>query len=42
MVDAPRELVDLYFLKPFQLVDLGQIADEELKQRHWSGIMEFA
>lgn len=41
-VDAPKELIDRYFLKPFHLIDLGQIDDETLKQHAWSGIMEFA
>ncbi len=41
LVDAPRELVDKYFLKPFQLIDLGRINDQELKQHMWSGVMEF-
>jgi predicted transposase/invertase (TIGR01784 family) len=30
------------FLKPFDLVDLTQIADEKLKQRAWSGILELS
>ncbi|HGC5940565.1 TPA: Rpn family recombination-promoting nuclease/putative transposase [Legionella pneumophila] len=34
--------MDRYFLKPFQLIDLGQIDDETLKQHAWSGVMEFA
>lgn len=42
LVDAPRELVDRYFLKPFQLIDLGKIDDESIKQHAWSGVMEFA
>ena len=42
LIDAPKELVDSYFLKPFQLIDLGQIDDETLKQHAWSGVMEFA
>lgn len=41
LVDAPKELVERYFLKPFQLIDLGQIDDETLKQHAWSGVMEF-
>jgi recombination-promoting nuclease RpnB len=41
-VDAPKELVERYFLKPFQLVDLGEIDDEQLRQHAWSGVMEFA
>lgn len=42
LVDAPPSLIDRYFLKPFQLIDLGQIDDETLKQHTWSGVMEFA
>jgi len=40
-VDAPRELIDRYFLKPFQLIDLGRIDDEELKRHAWVGVTEF-
>lgn len=42
LIDAPPSLVERYFLKPFQLIDLGQIDDETLKQHAWSGVMEFA
>jgi predicted transposase YdaD len=42
LVDAPRNLVERYFLQPFQLLDLGTIEDEEIKSHVWSGIMEFA
>ena len=42
LVDAPKALVDRYFLKPFLLIDLNDIQDEELKQHMWSGVMEFA
>ena len=41
IVDAPRILIDRYFLKPFQLIDLARIEDEELKTHAWSGVMEF-
>lgn len=40
IVDAPRELVDRYFLQPFQLVDLTQMEDEELRKHAWSGLSE--
>jgi hypothetical protein len=40
-MDAPKELVDKYFLKPFTLVDLTQIDDEQIKQKPWAGVMEF-
>ena len=42
LVDAPRDLVDRYFLKPFQLLDLSKIDDEVIKKNMWSGIMMFA
>jgi predicted transposase/invertase (TIGR01784 family) len=42
LVNAPKELVEQYFLKPFQLIDLGRIADEEIKRNAWVGVMEFA
>ena len=42
LVDAPKELLEQYFLKPFQLLDLGRIDDETIRQHAWSGIMEFA
>jgi hypothetical protein len=40
LVDAPKEWVEAYFLKPFTLIDLNKIEDEELKQRSWAGVME--
>lgn len=42
IVDAPRQLIEQYFLKPFQLIDLARIDDEELKKHSWAGAMEFA
>ncbi len=42
IVDAPRELIEKYFLKPFQLIDLGKIEDKELKQHAWVGVIAFA
>ena len=42
MVDAPKELVERYFLKPFKLIDLARIDDQELKNHAWAGAMEFA
>jgi recombination-promoting nuclease RpnB len=40
LVDAPRQLVDAYFLKPFTLIDLTKIEDEELKKNTWAGVMQ--
>ena len=42
LVDAPNELVERYFLKPFQLIDLGKVDDDTLKQHQWAGVMQFA
>lgn len=42
LVDAPKELVDRYFLKPFHLIDLAKIDDQELKRHAWAGALEFA
>lgn len=42
IVNAPRELIDRYFLQPFHLIDLGKIDDEEIKHHAWASIMEFA
>lgn len=42
IIEAPRLLAERYFLKPFHLIDLGKIDDEEIKKHAWSGIMEFA
>ncbi|MBA2650536.1 MAG: Rpn family recombination-promoting nuclease/putative transposase [Legionella sp.] len=42
LVDAPPELIDRFFLKPFHLIDLGCIEDETLKKHAWAGVMEFA
>lgn len=41
LIAAPKALIESYWLKPFQLIDVGQISDEALKQRYWSGLMEF-
>jgi predicted transposase/invertase (TIGR01784 family) len=40
LIDAPKELIDAYFLKPFTLIDLNKIEDEVLKKRTWVGVME--
>ena len=42
LVEAPRLLSERYFLKPFQLIDLGEVKDEEIKSHAWAGVMEFA
>jgi predicted transposase/invertase (TIGR01784 family) len=40
LVDAPRELVEEYFLKPFTLLDLNKINDAEIKRNTWAAVME--
>jgi predicted transposase/invertase (TIGR01784 family) len=40
LVDAPKQLVEAYFLKPFTLIDLNKIEDDVLKQSTWAGVME--
>lgn len=40
LVDAPKALVEDYFLKPFFLIDLNKIDDSTLKERVWLGVME--
>ena len=41
IVDAPKEFIDRFFLKPFHLIDLGHIDDEELKRHATAGVVEF-
>jgi len=41
LIAAPADLVEQVFLKPFQLIDTHTLVDEDLKQRHWAGVMEF-
>ena len=49
--DAPLDLFSLFgdpqlaqewLLKPFQLLDIHQIEDDEILKRRWSGLVEFA
>lgn len=42
LLDAPKELVQRYLLKPFQLVELGRIDDCVMKKNLWSGVMALA
>jgi len=42
LVDAPKALVDQFFLQPFQLIDLSTIKDDVLKKQAWAGIMLLA
>lgn len=40
LVNAPKELVDQYFLQPFQLIDLNKIDDKTLREHTWAGVAE--
>lgn len=40
LVEAPKVLVEAYFLKPFVLIDLNTIEDAILKQHAWAGVLE--
>ncbi len=42
LIDAPKELIDAYFLKPFKLIDLTQVENQELAKHQWAGLMEVA
>jgi len=39
LIQAPPEIVQEVLFKPFHLVDTHDISDEELRQRHWAGIL---
>ena len=41
LIQAPTKLVEQYFLKPFQLIDLHEIKDETLRQQTWDGVVLF-
>jgi predicted transposase/invertase (TIGR01784 family) len=50
--DAPMDIVDLMaepkalaqqvFSEPYQLIDVQRMSDDEIRQRSWSGLVEFA
>ncbi len=42
LIQAPQELIEHYALQPFQLVDLNQISDLELRRNQWVGVMSLA
>ncbi len=39
LINAPQALIDKYFLKPPQLLDLTQLDNEALKKHTWSGAL---
>lgn len=41
LIAAPSELIDAFLLKPFELIDLNEISDAEMKDRKWAGVLEF-
>ena len=42
LIQAPPDLVARYALQPFQLIELNQIADQELRHYLWAGVMGLA
>ncbi len=42
LIQAPPELIARYALQPFQLIELNQISDEELRRSLWAGVMGLA
>ncbi len=42
LIEAPPELIDPFLLKPFHLVDVSMIPDEEIRQKQWCGLLEYA
>ncbi len=42
LIEAPPELIDQFLLKPFDLVDVSTIPDEEIRQKQWCGLLEYA
>jgi predicted transposase/invertase (TIGR01784 family) len=40
LIDAPRDWIDAYYAKPFHLIDLNLIEDEELRSHRWAGIYQ--
>jgi predicted transposase/invertase (TIGR01784 family) len=41
LLDAPKELVEAFWAKPFTLVELANIPDEELLQQKWAGLFQY-
>lgn len=41
LIQGPRDIVESSLFDPFQIVDTHDISDEALRERRWSGIMEF-
>jgi recombination-promoting nuclease RpnB len=42
LIQAPPDLIARYALQPFQLVELNQIPDQELRHSLWAGVMSLA
>ena len=39
---AHQDLAKAWLLKPFQLLDIHQIPDDQMRKRQWCGVVEFA
>ena len=37
-----RALAEEWFFKPFQLLDIHQLSDEDIRRRQWCGVVEFS
>jgi len=42
LIDAPLDIIEDVLFKDFHLVDTHNIADEELRNQHWAGVLAFA
>lgn len=41
LIDAPKDLIEYFLLKPFHLIDVHDIKDEDLKKQYESNLMTF-
>jgi len=41
LINAPMLLIEKVWNKPFQLIDVRNVADEEMREHLWSGILAF-
>jgi len=41
IIEAPKSIIEEVLFKPFRLIDTHDIADEKLREQHWSGVMTF-
>ena len=41
LIDAPQDLIDEFWAKPFKLIQLKDISDEELLEQKWAGLFQY-